>query len=508
MRISILLPEIFSNIDYILSKLNTILIDLNCDAELIVGRNLKSNTEDLKDALGINNNRIHPVIIDTEGCKTFGETFTKLFKNGTGTFFICLRLNTAYDLLFFKNFYDEHENNLNTLGYVLKLKQSSSKASADSFDFDHRKLTQNSFACCENLIIWKRVAYFLVGGFNGNLHLSADIDFERRLQAFCKRVSIIDVTNSSQVPDFELALDNQRASSFLKSQLSPFLYLKPPETFKNTFFFCLSHKAPLYQLPWFVNCINVSADRLIGGYQASEFFTNFATLEELLLGEIGIFVVYQILSNIKIENSHEYFVSLCYFRKFYSITTFGPLVSTGDPVYTVLGHDVDFSTIANEIAGRLVKPNIIEYDDESVLEAYSQSHHLDDYLFATQVAVKIGVLDSAETDNFLKTHRFIHWAHAGCTLPLPLFLEITDKLLRLLNAIVASGYRSPFRYIPYQRRWLAFYFERLSSYLLLKHYPDLQAPEGKLHNVNLPEEGLGVFNPGGLYSVSRHTPHK
>lgn len=355
----------------------------------------------------------------------------------------------------------------------------------------------NSSRPREYVAVWKRVAHVLIGGFDERLHTAADADFlERLIDSLPLRVKLLDkpILSSSGV-----AVPHQLESKLSAHSFQNQTYL-PPKIYKNTFFFCLTHKKPLYKLPEFVNVINVSSEKTFGDYHSPDFLPDFMLWEELLLGELGIFVAEDLLKSLQIQNPEINYVVFCYYRKFFSLSEFGPLLDNGDPIHTVLEGTVDYQVVADEVANRLVAPMATEYKHQTVLDAYSQSHFAGDFLFATRLAVDLGIIQHGEENEFLFGTQFCHWAHAGCTLPLPLFFYLVKSLRTLFYAIATSGYRSPVRNIAYQRRWVAFFFERLSSYLLLKHYPSQQVPAGQLHNVNLGSEGLGVFYPGGFYT--------
>ncbi|MFI3185343.1 MAG: hypothetical protein QX198_05115 [Methylococcaceae bacterium] len=357
----------------------------------------------------------------------------------------------------------------------------------------------NSSSPRDYVAVWKRVAHILIGGFDDRLHTAADIDFlERLINSFPLRVKLLDkpILGASGVTAPNQLERKPSAQSLLSQTYSP------PKIYKNTFFFCLTHKQPLYKLPEFVNVINVSPEKTFGDYHSPDFLPDFMLWEELLLGELGIFVAEDLLTSLQVRNPESYYVAFCYYRKFFSLSELGQPLYNGDPIYTVIQDTIDYQVIADEIANRLVAPMPTEFKHQTVLGAYSQSHFAGDFLFATRLAIKLGIIQRNEENEFLFGTQFCHWAHAGCTLPLPLFFFLVKDLRALFYAITASGYRSPIRNRPYQRRWIAFFFERLSSYLLLKHYPSSQVPTGKLHNVNLASEGLGVFNPGGLYTAS------
>lgn len=510
MLISVLVPSGTVNIESMLFFTRNLLLLLpECKIELLIC-NIKylCNTS-IDDLCSLEKKNLRIKVFDVDGKHTIGNLLSLLFEEALGTYCIIFR-QISFEFI----------SSSITASAVLKNNPNSLYLTIDNAG--HRTgpvvdkvvrlgcvdvlplIKPHDPFCSDYPIIWKRVCYFLVGGFNSSLHLSADIDFERKLQQqLPERASRLEVpskeSNDGRLYLFQCAASNK----YLNLYTVFFKKNKPPKSYKNTFFFCLSHKQPLYRLPEFVNLIDVSVDAQIGDYHASELLPDFLTWEELLLGELGIFVACDILRTLDFGDLNNHYVSFSYYRKFFATSALGPLISTGDPIHTVFPDGVDYAAVADDIAGRLVAPPVIKYEDKTVLEAYVDSHCLDDYLFATELAVEIGVLDAAELDEFLGTRRFIHWAHAGCTLPLPLFFELVDKLRRLFLAILAAGYRSPIRYIPYQRRWVAYYFERLASFFLLKHYPVWQVPQGHLHNVNLPEEGLGVFNPGGLYLTSQ-----
>jgi len=174
------------------------------------------------------------------------------------------------------------------------------------------------------------------------------------------------------------------------------------------------------------------------------------------------------------------------------------LVANGEPIRVVCSDDVDFVAVADGVAGHLVGPTVTKLLGRTMAECYANSHCIEDYLFATSLAVDLGVLEAGERAEFLRSREFVHWAHAGCSLPVSFFIEHVEKLLKTYGAIVASGYRSPLRAVPYQRRWVAFFFERLSSFLLMKHFSNWRGPRGIIHNVNTRVEGLECFRPGGL----------
>lgn len=502
MRISILVPEYFFDLNFILKEINSRPKKFNYSLEFLIS--------DSKAAQGLyfgkhqefNFQNFSVLFINADDCNTIGEKLNNLFKKGTGTYFISLRHNTAVNLLLLDRFIASIEKNNDSLCFVFNSLPRPLGSISESLEVKHlvEEVSLNKAINYEKLMVWKRASYIIIGGFDKKLNLSADIDFENRLLKISRSFICQKILNRHAETNFNSAHNDTLSSNKFLTSIPSNINCDPPKSHKKTFFFCLSHRTPLYELPGYVNLINVSSNTSIGDYQSSDFISDFTNWEELLLGEVGIFVVSDLLRTLDISKLNDHFVALCYYRKFFSTSTFGPPVITGDPIYTVLQNDVSYALVADEIAGRFVKPTITEYNNLTVLEAYSQSHCLEDYLFATQLAVKIGILKPTEVDEFLSMNRFIHWAHASCTIPLSLFLEITDKLRSLLITIIASGYRSPLRHIPYQRRWVAFYFERLSSYFLIKHYPDWNAQQSRLHNVNLQHEGVGVFNPGGLYS--------
>lgn len=506
MLLSVLVPSGLSSLDTIYEEIRDLPNHLGFKIEFLIAERLCKSTETLSRLLGLECEYIKFKIFSVNKNDTIGSVLNQLCLQALGTYCTCFNNNFKYIDSFLIEARSKIHTNKSDLFLKIELCEIY-KDNVSKFPFEGkfsdgflRKINDE----IQPVVIWKKVVYKIAGFFDDKLNTSSDIDFEIRLQKILPdRGSVLKINvgglNKYQTIDINRINKNL---IFHKNNKKICDANKLPKEYNNTFFFCMSHRLPLYSLPNFVNLVNVSPDSSFGDYFSFDLLQDFFTHEELLLGELGIFVAYDILSAIDAEKFKNHYVALCYYRKFFSAYELGPTIKRGGPIHIVHPNQVDFEFVANSIAGQLIIPPIIKLKKGTVLDAYAKLHCLSDFLFATQLAFDIGVLNSDEIGDFMNTDRFIHWAHGGCTLPLPIFLTLVSKLRSVYNAIVASGYRSPIRQIPYQRRWVAFYLERLSSFFLVKYYEACSGKLSKLHNVNLPEEGLDVFNPGGLSQMN------